>query len=98
MRTAREASDSSPACHSRFVETARARVSADGKMFTCLFATGSLDLKPWLGEAMAPEALAQEILAHWRKRDDRYSELRGVRAQSGSKKVYPTVRMSLVGG
>ncbi|CAB3793260.1 GTP 3',8-cyclase MoaA [Pararobbsia alpina] len=76
----------------------RARVSADGKMFTCLFATGSFDLKPWLGEALAPEALARKILGHWRRRDDRYSELRGVRAQAGSKKVYPTVRMSLVGG
>jgi cyclic pyranopterin phosphate synthase len=76
----------------------RARVSSDGKMFTCLFATGSLDLKPWLGEALAPEALAREILARWRDRDDRYSELRGVRVRVGSKKVYPTVRMSLVGG
>jgi len=76
----------------------RARVSCDGKMFTCLFATGSLDLKPWLGEALAPEALAREILARWRDRDDRYSELRGVRARVGSGKVYPTVRMSLVGG
>jgi cyclic pyranopterin phosphate synthase len=76
----------------------RARVSADGKMFTCLFATGSVDLKPWLGEALAPEALARRILAHWRERVDRYSELRGMRAQTGSKKVYPTVRMSLVGG
>jgi GTP 3',8-cyclase len=76
----------------------RARVSSDGKMFTCLFATGSLDLKPWLGEALAPEVLAREILARWRHRGDRYSELRGVRAQAGSKKVYPTVRMSLVGG
>ena len=76
----------------------RARVSCDGKMFTCLFATGSLDLKPWLGEALAPEALAREILARWRDRDDRYSELRGVRARVGSKKRYPTVRMSLVGG
>ena len=71
----------------------RARVSSDGKMFTCRCATGSLDLKPWLGEA-----LAREILARWRDRDDRYSELRGVRARVGSKKVYPTVRMSLVGG
>jgi cyclic pyranopterin phosphate synthase len=76
----------------------RARVSSDGKMFTCLFATGSFDLKPWLGEALAPEALAREILGRWRHRDDRYSELRGVGAQSSSKKIYPTVRMSLVGG
>src|SRR5260370_19896703 len=32
----------------------RARVSSDGKMFTCLFATGSLDLKPWLRATPAP--------------------------------------------
>lgn len=76
----------------------RARVSADGKMFTCLFATQGIDLKPWLGETLSPEDLAREIGVHWRRRDDRYSELRATLARAGRKKAYSTVRMSLVGG
>ncbi|MDN0073540.1 GTP 3',8-cyclase MoaA [Crenobacter sp. SG2303] len=76
----------------------RARVSADGKLFMCLFATESLDLRPLLGENTAPEVLADTIRAAWRKRGDHYSELRDERYKDPAKKVYPTVRMSLVGG
>jgi cyclic pyranopterin phosphate synthase len=76
----------------------RARVSAEGKLFTCLFATESLDLRPYLNSA---GELADVVRAHWSRRGDRYSELRGelrdARAAAG-KKNYPTVRMSLVGG
>jgi GTP 3',8-cyclase len=79
----------------------RARVSADGRLFTCLFATSSVDLRPWLGEARPPEALARAVREHWRQRDDRYSERRGElagAAGTAGKKRYPVVRMSLVGG
>nr|WP_258002306.1 GTP 3',8-cyclase MoaA [Burkholderia sp. WAC0059] len=76
----------------------RARVSADGRLFLCLFATGSVDLKPWLSEGRSPAALADEIRRHWLRRDDRYSELRGQLAATGRKRAYPVVRMSLVGG
>ena len=53
----------------------RARVSADGRLYTCLFAAHGHDLKPAL--AHGGEALAAEVAALWSRRSDRYSEIRG---------------------
>lgn len=76
----------------------RARVSADGRLYTCLFATEGTDLKPWLGDAVAVETLAETLRRRWSTRDDRYSELRTIRRTPNAGKRWPTVRMSLVGG
>jgi GTP 3',8-cyclase len=76
----------------------RARVSADGQLFLCLFATNSVDLKPLLGEIQSPLQLASEIRKHWNNRDDQYSSTRSAAYSRAGKKTYPTVRMSLVGG
>ncbi|WP_396333095.1 GTP 3',8-cyclase MoaA [Burkholderia anthina] len=76
----------------------RARVSADGQLYTCLFATQGTDLRPWLDEAAPVERLAAAVRGRWTQRDDRYSERRAARAARPSGKTYPTVRMSLVGG
>ncbi|MGT2432408.1 GTP 3',8-cyclase MoaA [Cupriavidus basilensis] len=76
----------------------RARVSADGRMFLCLFAERGVDLRQWLTESTSPEALRDAIRSRWERRDDRYSELRTERLARNGKKSYPTVRMSLVGG
>ena len=54
----------------------RARLSADGRIFTCLFATLGSDIKTHLRAGATDEELAAEIGALWRRRDDRYSELR----------------------
>lgn len=51
----------------------RARISADGKLFTCLFAGAGFDLKPYLADARGLQA---EVRALWRHRADRYSEIR----------------------
>ena len=69
----------------------RARVSADGRLYTCLFAADGIDLRPSLagGEAAFAERLAQA----WLRRADRYSELRGT---AGASKRH--VEMFLVGG
>jgi len=69
----------------------RARVSADGQLYTCLFADHGHDLKPALaqGEASLVDALGEV----WRARDDRYSELRGKPAPARRR-----VEMFLVGG
>ncbi|MGO4326554.1 GTP 3',8-cyclase MoaA [Cupriavidus sp. 2TAF22] len=75
----------------------RARVSVDGRLHHCLFATESVDLKPFLAGTLPARALEQGIRAAWENRADRYSELRAHRLSTG-KKRYPTVRMSLVGG
>ncbi|WP_224796489.1 GTP 3',8-cyclase MoaA [Pandoraea sputorum] len=88
------ASVSKPFCG----DCTRARVSSDGQLYTCLFATQGLDLRPWLADGAAPEALADVVRAHWARRGDNYSERRGQRPASGGKRQYPTIRMSLVGG
>lgn len=88
------ASVSQPFCGS----CSRARVSADGQLYSCLFATHGTDLRPLLTDSASVEQLALAIRSRWLQRDDRYSELRSTQRRSGSGKVYPTVRMSLVGG
>ena len=88
------ASVSQPFCGS----CSRARVSADGQLYSCLFATHGTDLRPWLTEAASVEQLAGIVRNRWTQRDDRYSELRSTPRRPGSGKAYPTVRMSLVGG
>lgn len=69
----------------------RARVSADGRLYTCLFATGGYDLKPAL--AGGPETVAAQVAALWARRADRYSELRG-RPRTPRKHI----EMFLIGG
>ncbi len=59
----------------------RARVSADGRLYTCLFAGEGSDLRPWLAED--GDALLDRLGALWRDRGDRYSESRsGLRVES----------------
>lgn len=69
----------------------RARVSADGRLYTCLFAGDGHDLRPLL--ARGEVALAEHVAGVWAQRADRYSELRGS-AQAPRKHV----EMFLVGG
>lgn len=76
----------------------RARVSADGKLYSCLFAHEFLDLKPWLAPPASLAELNAVIRQRWQQRDDRYSELRELERTCITRKTYPTVRMSLVGG
>lgn len=57
----------------------RARVSADGTFYTCLFASKGCDLKPLLrGGPLSPEELARWLAERWHTRRDRYSEERGL--------------------
>ncbi len=69
----------------------RARVSADGQLYTCLFAGQGHDLRPAL--AQGAEALAQRVAGLWGMRADRYSE---VRSEAGVSRRH--VEMYLVGG
>jgi cyclic pyranopterin phosphate synthase len=72
----------------------RARLSADGKLYTCLFATEGHDLKRLLREEGADEArLASVLGAVWAGREDRYSEIR-----SAGTRDLPKVEMSYIGG
>ncbi|MEP6634743.1 MAG: GTP 3',8-cyclase MoaA [Luteimonas sp.] len=69
----------------------RARISADGKLYTCLFAAEGTDLRPLIGQG--EQALSAQVSNHWRRRADRYSELRG---QVGASRKH--VEMFLIGG
>jgi cyclic pyranopterin phosphate synthase len=55
----------------------RARLSTEGKLFLCLFASHGHDLRALLRGAYSDEQIAGAIGLIWQARDDRYSELRG---------------------
>jgi cyclic pyranopterin phosphate synthase len=57
----------------------RARLSADGRFYTCLFATRGTDLRGPLREGADDAALAEIIRSAWGGREDRYSEMRSGR-------------------
>jgi len=74
----------------------RARVSADGKLYTCLFATAGTDLKPILESDRDACDLEDSLAKLWVGRKDRYSELRSGKA--GGDDTASRVPMSFVGG
>lgn len=66
----------------------RLRVSAEGKMYTCLFASSGFDLRKYLKNGSEDELLKKAITDVWLKRQDRYSELRsGMNSEAQSRKV-----------
>jgi cyclic pyranopterin phosphate synthase len=71
----------------------RARLSADGKLFTCLFAIQGVDLKSILRGGASDDELRTEIEMVWVVRGDRYSEIR-----SEATTDMPKVEMSYIGG
>jgi cyclic pyranopterin phosphate synthase len=71
----------------------RARLSAEGQLYTCLFGARGHDLRRLLRGGSSDEAIAQAIASVWRVRDDRYSELRSLETID-----LPKVEMSHIGG
>lgn len=65
----------------------RARLSADGSLYTCLFASTGLDLRGPLRAGATDEQLREMIGGAWKMRDDRYSELRAGLHAAGEAKV-----------
>ncbi len=78
-----------PFCHS----CTRARVSAEGQLYTCLFATQGNDLRQRIREGMSDEQLRDFLASIWSQRTDRYSELRNL-----STTQFPKIEMSYIGG
>lgn len=64
----------------------RARLSSDGKLFTCLFGSDGFDLRRRLRDGASDDELLQVLTSVWSNRQDRYSELRS-QENSNSKKV-----------
>jgi cyclic pyranopterin phosphate synthase len=75
----------------------RARLSAEGKLYTCLFAGSGHDLCGPLRAGSSDQALREQISAIWARRADRYSEQR-TRQTSRTQPVKPKVEMSRIGG
>ena len=65
----------------------RLRLSADGKLFTCLFAAEGHDIRPLLREAESP-GFEDFLRSLWEVRTDRYSELRGEEASAKAEMSY----------
>ena len=73
----------------------RARLSSDGKLYNCLFASTGKDVKPWLAEGLTDHEIQQRIYSIWSERADRYSELRSLNlTEVGKQKV----EMYYIGG
>jgi len=74
----------------------RARLSTEGKLYLCLFASQGHDVRGLLRQGAADEAIAAAIGQVWQQRDDRYSELRG--QQAPGQAAPRRVEMSYIGG
>ena len=70
----------------------RARLSTDGKLYTCLFGSRGHDVKDLLRGGADDGELAAFLTAVWQRRSDRYSEVRA----SGT--IAPKAEMSYLGG
>jgi cyclic pyranopterin phosphate synthase len=71
----------------------RARLSADGELYTCLFAAHGTDLRALLRSGASDDVIEAALRGVWGRRSDRYSELR-------SSETIPLqrVEMSFIGG
>ena len=82
----------------------RARLTTEGQLYLCLFATQGYDLKSLVRENQDPNALTQAIAAIWSQRADRYSELRQAEKDSSNATADQAnatrrkVEMSYIGG
>jgi len=73
----------------------RARISAEGKLYTCLFASKGYDLRHLLRSEQTDDGIADKIIDIWNHRRDRYSD---ERADGNSPRNSSRVEMSHIGG
>jgi len=71
----------------------RSRISAEGKLYTCLFAARGTDLRALIRSGATDDELTEAIGAVWLRRADRYSEIRTERTRE-----LPRIEMSYIGG
>jgi cyclic pyranopterin phosphate synthase len=78
-------------------DCSRIRLSTEGKLYTCLFATRGHDLRALLREDRSDAEISSSIAQLWSRRADRYSETRTINTDGlsrGAKKI----EMSYIGG
>ena len=71
----------------------RSRISAEGKLYTCLFAARGTDLRALVRSGASDDELTEAIRGVWLRRADRYSEIRTERTRE-----LPRIEMSYIGG
>ncbi len=77
----------------------RARLSTEGQLYLCLFASQGYDLRSLIRSPLSDEGLRQQIAAIWQGRSDRYSELRSqMPADLTPQSARQRVEMSYIGG
>jgi len=74
-------------------DCSRARLSTEGRLYTCLFATQGFDLRALLRGGSDDERISGAIAAIWSQRGDRYSEIRSEHTAR-----LPKIEMSYIGG
>jgi GTP 3',8-cyclase len=75
----------------------RARLSTEGKLYLCLFASAGHDLRSLVRSSASDDGLATAIARIWQARGDRYSQLRGSASRSMDEDA-PRIEMSYIGG
>ncbi len=80
-------------CH----DCTRMRLSTEGKLFTCLFATEGQDLRALIRQGYSDEQISSAIALIWQRRSDRYSEIRSEQTPE-LKSARAKVEMSYIGG
>jgi cyclic pyranopterin phosphate synthase len=81
-------------CHS----CTRVRISTEGKLFTCLFATQGHDLRALMRGGYSDEQLSTAMAQIWQKRTDAYSELRSAKTDEFRATGRKKIEMSYIGG
>ena len=81
-------------CH----DCTRARLSTEGKLYTCLFATSGHDLRALLRAGHSDQEISSAVAQVWRTRGDRYSELRTNSTEALAQGPRKKVEMSYIGG
>jgi len=76
----------------------RARLSAIGELYTCLFGVHGRDLRTPLRDGATDAELSDMLAGIWRARDDRYSEQRGEETANRRGDADGKVEMSYIGG
>ena len=72
----------------------RARLSSDGKLYTCLFASSGFDLRELIRSGKSEERIMEAVTSVWAQRTDRYSDERTEQTAKNRKKI----NMSYIGG
>ncbi|AXF15121.1 GTP 3',8-cyclase MoaA [Paraburkholderia caledonica] len=76
----------------------RARLSTEGKLYLCLFASSGHDLRALLRSGASDAEIATAVAEIWQGRSDRYSQLRGSNAADPREQAARRVEMSYIGG